>query len=494
MTLPFDDRDRRARGAGSAGRETDRGRDRRRRPGVSSVAGPAHALGVVVRDRLAASCRREPASSRSGRSATVTSSSPTRSSGARSHACRGRSTRRRAPAAWPNRRRGRAVADPLAALADLARAARDRLADRGPSSRSRARRARPSPRTSPPPRLRPGALRAREPGLVQQRVRAAPHAARRRPRVPRSSSPRWARASPATSPSCAQIARPDVGASSRTSASPTPSTSVAATGSRGSRASCSTRCPPSGLAVLNADDEHSGPLAGAHGGAGPARRAPRGRRRRASATSRSTPSCARASCSRRPGATADVRARRTRRAPGHERRAGRHRGARPRRRPRRRRRRARRRDHGDRGGWSSCARRTACIVLNDAYNSSPTSAAAALRRSRPSACRGRRIAVLGEMLELGEHSEAEHAASARLAADPASTSSSRSGRPPARPGPAAGDAGSRWSSPRADADAALETRDRRRRPRRRGAREGEPRRRSRASSPTAPRPGRQRAR
>lgn len=55
-------------------------------------------------------------------------------------------------------------------------------------------------------------------------------------------------------------------------------------------------------------------------------------------------------------------------------------------------------------------------VLNDAYNASPTSMAAALRafaRLRPP---GRRVAVLGAMLELGVHAEAAHAEAGELAA------------------------------------------------------------------------------
>jgi UDP-N-acetylmuramoyl-tripeptide--D-alanyl-D-alanine ligase len=56
-------------------------------------------------------------------------------------------------------------------------------------------------------------------------------------------------------------------------------------------------------------------------------------------------------------------------------------------------------------------------VLNDAYNSNPTSATAALRALAALPVGGRRIAVLGEMLELGERSDAEHADLGRLAAD-----------------------------------------------------------------------------
>lgn len=56
-------------------------------------------------------------------------------------------------------------------------------------------------------------------------------------------------------------------------------------------------------------------------------------------------------------------------------------------------------------------------VVNDAYNASPTSMAAALRSFRhlAAAKRKRRFAVLGEMLELGDHSRAEHEKVGRLA-------------------------------------------------------------------------------
>jgi UDP-N-acetylmuramoyl-tripeptide--D-alanyl-D-alanine ligase len=54
-------------------------------------------------------------------------------------------------------------------------------------------------------------------------------------------------------------------------------------------------------------------------------------------------------------------------------------------------------------------------VVNDAYNASPTSMAAALRSFRYLAADKRRIAVLGEMLELGGHARAEHQKVGRLA-------------------------------------------------------------------------------
>ena len=54
-------------------------------------------------------------------------------------------------------------------------------------------------------------------------------------------------------------------------------------------------------------------------------------------------------------------------------------------------------------------------IINDAYNSSPTSAAAAVRSLANLRVGGRRVAVLGEMLELGPDTAAEHEAIGALA-------------------------------------------------------------------------------
>lgn len=57
------------------------------------------------------------------------------------------------------------------------------------------------------------------------------------------------------------------------------------------------------------------------------------------------------------------------------------------------------------------------LVIDDSYNANPSSTAAAVGALAQVNATGRRIAVLGEMLELGEHSEAEHAALGRLVAE-----------------------------------------------------------------------------
>ncbi len=60
---------------------------------------------------------------------------------------------------------------------------------------------------------------------------------------------------------------------------------------------------------------------------------------------------------------------------------------------------------------------TGIVVINDAYNSSPTSAAAAVRSLARLSVSGRRVAVLGEMLELGDAGVAEHRAIGALTAE-----------------------------------------------------------------------------
>jgi len=57
------------------------------------------------------------------------------------------------------------------------------------------------------------------------------------------------------------------------------------------------------------------------------------------------------------------------------------------------------------------------VVLNDSYNANPASVAAALRALAHLDVRGRRIAVLGDMRELGAHAENAHEEVGRLAAE-----------------------------------------------------------------------------
>jgi len=56
-------------------------------------------------------------------------------------------------------------------------------------------------------------------------------------------------------------------------------------------------------------------------------------------------------------------------------------------------------------------------VLDDAYNANADSMRAALETLRDFPCRGRRVAVLGDMAELGAHGEAAHAEVGRRAAE-----------------------------------------------------------------------------
>ena len=56
-------------------------------------------------------------------------------------------------------------------------------------------------------------------------------------------------------------------------------------------------------------------------------------------------------------------------------------------------------------------------VLDDAYNANADSMRAALETLRDFPCHGRRVAVLGDMAELGAHGEAAHAEVGRCAAE-----------------------------------------------------------------------------
>jgi UDP-N-acetylmuramoyl-tripeptide--D-alanyl-D-alanine ligase len=56
-------------------------------------------------------------------------------------------------------------------------------------------------------------------------------------------------------------------------------------------------------------------------------------------------------------------------------------------------------------------------VLDDAYNANADSVAAALQTLTELPCKGRRVAVLGDMAELGDHSEAAHEEIGRRAAE-----------------------------------------------------------------------------
>jgi UDP-N-acetylmuramoyl-tripeptide--D-alanyl-D-alanine ligase len=56
-------------------------------------------------------------------------------------------------------------------------------------------------------------------------------------------------------------------------------------------------------------------------------------------------------------------------------------------------------------------------VLDDAYNANADSTVAALQTLQDLPCKGRRVAVLGDMAELGAHSEAAHSEAGRRAAE-----------------------------------------------------------------------------
>jgi UDP-N-acetylmuramoyl-tripeptide--D-alanyl-D-alanine ligase len=61
--------------------------------------------------------------------------------------------------------------------------------------------------------------------------------------------------------------------------------------------------------------------------------------------------------------------------------------------------------------------RGGATVVNDAYNANPQSVCAALRTFMQMPCAGRRIAVLGDMFELGAHEEALHREVGRVVAE-----------------------------------------------------------------------------
>ena len=58
-------------------------------------------------------------------------------------------------------------------------------------------------------------------------------------------------------------------------------------------------------------------------------------------------------------------------------------------------------------------------IIDDTYNSSPDAAEAALGTLRGLQCSGRRIAALGDMMELGKYAADEHRRIGRLAGDAA---------------------------------------------------------------------------
>ena len=59
------------------------------------------------------------------------------------------------------------------------------------------------------------------------------------------------------------------------------------------------------------------------------------------------------------------------------------------------------------GARFACEKRGEYTIINDAYNASPLSMSAAIRTMKEIA-EGRRVAVLGDMLELGDHAKAAH--------------------------------------------------------------------------------------
>ena len=270
------------------------------------------------------------------------------------------------------------------------------------SSASPDRPGRRRPRTSPPRRC---ARRSRcTPARRRSTTRSgSPSRCSTRRTARRRSCSRWARASPATSPSSVRdrpaVDRRDHPRRARPRRAPRRSRRHRAR----SRASCSTRSRPTGSAVLNADCDYLDALRARS--AAPVLTVGRG-------TGRGRPDRRTCGSTRELRATLPARhavgergrrpARRPRRLPGRERRA---------RRPRSRcisgfhstrwspRSRSPAPQHG---AWSCPRRATVCWCSTTRTTRARARCGPRSRRSRGCPCTGRRIAVLGEMRELGD--------------------------------------------------------------------------------------------
>ena len=340
--------------------------------------------------------------------------------------------RRRARHAAPTGVPTVVVADAVAALGRAGPARRSTGARPDGRSRSPARRARPAPRTTSP-RCSPASARRSPPpatSTTSSACRSPCCAADADDRA--TSSSRWAPAASATSPTCAEIAPPDVAAVLNVGTA-----HIGEFGSREAIAAGQGRArrgaAADGAAVLNADDALVAAMADAD-------RRPGAHLRRAAADVRwrdvelddlGRPSfalghageSARGRGSRQPGAhqvvNAAAAAAMAARGGVAARRRSAERCARPR--PPRR--------------WRMelHERADGLVVVNDAYNANPASMRAALDAlAAHRAAAGRRtVAVLGEMLELGDEPRPS-TPRGRAATPPssASTSSSSSARPP----------------------------------------------------------------
>ena len=297
-------------------------------------------------------------------------------------------------------------------------------------------------------------------GLLQLRGRGAAHRLPGRPPTRASSSSRWARAASATSSYLARIAPPAGRRRPQRRHRPRRGVRVA----RGDRAapspSSSRRCPPTALAVLNADDAAVRAMA-----------AVTARARRARRGGRTTPTCAPTDVALDAGGRADLH----RRTPAGGRRAvtlglvGRHhvgnalavlavalelrdavRGRpAPHWSPRR---------PASRWRMEVTERDDGVTVVNDAYNANPDSMRAALTALERMGEGRRTWAVLGTMLELGDGVRgAARARSAPRSSPTTSTSCSSSGtRPPPWPtGPRGNRRGTGTAAPAEDAHPAV---------------------------------------